>query len=49
MDVDEEEFPNDRLVDLVNVKVGCYYELVVTTFAVSTDPSQVLPRPTRPV
>ncbi|OMO81897.1 GH3 auxin-responsive promoter [Corchorus olitorius] len=34
MDVDEEEeIPNDRLVDLVNVKVGCYYELVVTTFA----------------
>ncbi|PPR84828.1 hypothetical protein GOBAR_AA35887 [Gossypium barbadense] len=34
MDMDEEEaVPNDRLVDLVNVKVGCYYELVVTTFS----------------
>ncbi|KAG8477652.1 hypothetical protein CXB51_030093 [Gossypium anomalum] len=34
MDIDEEEaVPNDRLVDLVNVKVGCYYELVVTTFS----------------
>ncbi|MBA0802537.1 hypothetical protein Gohar_012820 [Gossypium harknessii] len=34
MDIDEEEaVPNDRLVDLVNVKVGSYYELVVTTFS----------------
>ncbi|KAL4363766.1 hypothetical protein GQ457_04G028710 [Hibiscus cannabinus] len=34
MDIDEEEaVPSDRLVDLVNVKVGCYYELVVTTFS----------------
>ncbi|XP_051141858.1 putative indole-3-acetic acid-amido synthetase GH3.9 isoform X2 [Andrographis paniculata] len=24
---------NSKLVDLVNVKVGCYYELVVTTFS----------------
>ncbi|EOX95023.1 hypothetical protein QUC31_004818 [Theobroma cacao] len=30
---EEEEVPNDRLVDLVNVKVGFYYELVVTTFS----------------
>ncbi|XVF72592.1 hypothetical protein PTKIN_Ptkin12aG0133400 [Pterospermum kingtungense] len=34
MGIDEEEgVPNDRLVDLVNVRVGCYYELVVTTFS----------------
>ncbi|MBA0861073.1 hypothetical protein Goshw_024116 [Gossypium schwendimanii] len=34
MDIDEEEaVPNGRLVDLVNVKVGSYYELVVTTFS----------------
>ncbi|XP_022759698.1 putative indole-3-acetic acid-amido synthetase GH3.9 [Durio zibethinus] len=34
MDIDEEEgMLNDRLMDLVNVKVGCYYELVVSTFA----------------
>ncbi|KAK8588242.1 hypothetical protein V6N13_087187 [Hibiscus sabdariffa] len=34
MDIDEEEaVPYERLVDLVNVKVGCYYELVVTTFS----------------
>ncbi|XWS46683.1 hypothetical protein CRYUN_Cryun14cG0088900 [Craigia yunnanensis] len=34
MDIDEEEgVLNDGLVDLVNVKVGCYYELVVTTFS----------------
>lgn len=34
MDVDEEEeVPNYKLVDLVHVKRGCYYELVVTTFA----------------
>ncbi|PON65705.1 GH3-like hormone conjugating enzyme [Parasponia andersonii] len=30
---EEEEVPIDRLVDLVHVKRGCYYELVVTTFA----------------
>ncbi|KAK0583345.1 hypothetical protein LWI29_035987 [Acer saccharum] len=30
---DEEEVPNDKLVDLVHVSLGCYYELVVTTFA----------------
>ncbi|KAK4282478.1 hypothetical protein QN277_013851 [Acacia crassicarpa] len=30
---DEEEVPNDMLVDLVHVKLGCYYELVITTFA----------------
>ncbi|KAF5744147.1 putative indole-3-acetic acid-amido synthetase GH3.9 [Tripterygium wilfordii] len=30
---EEEEVPNDRLVDLVHVKVGSYYELVVTTYA----------------
>ncbi|KAA8549180.1 hypothetical protein F0562_000864 [Nyssa sinensis] len=34
MDVDEEEeAPMDKLVDLVHVRLGCYYELVVTTFA----------------
>ncbi|KAK9281028.1 hypothetical protein L1049_003920 [Liquidambar formosana] len=34
MDVDEEEeVAKDKLVDLVNVKLGCYYDLVVTTFA----------------
>ncbi|XP_022728106.1 putative indole-3-acetic acid-amido synthetase GH3.9 [Durio zibethinus] len=34
MDIDEEEgVSNDKLVDLVNVKVRCYYELVVTTFS----------------
>ncbi|KAJ1435687.1 GH3 family [Sesbania bispinosa] len=34
MDFDEEEqVPNDKLVDLVNVKLGCFYELVITTFA----------------
>lgn len=34
MDVDEdEEVPNSRLVDLVHVRLGCYYELVVTTFS----------------
>ncbi|XP_062088236.1 putative indole-3-acetic acid-amido synthetase GH3.9 [Humulus lupulus] len=30
---EEEEVPVDRLVDLVHVRRGCYYELVVTTFA----------------
>lgn len=30
---EEEEVPNDKLVDLVHVRRGCYYELVVTTFA----------------
>ncbi|KAF3436422.1 hypothetical protein FNV43_RR23514 [Rhamnella rubrinervis] len=30
---EEEEVPKDKLVDLVHVKLGCYYELVVTTFA----------------
>ncbi|KAL5561492.1 hypothetical protein UlMin_031239 [Ulmus minor] len=34
MDIDEEKkVPNDKLVGLVNVKLGCFYELVVTTFA----------------
>lgn len=34
MDLDEEQVvPNDKLVDLVDVKLGCYYELVITTFA----------------
>jgi auxin responsive GH3 family protein len=34
MDVGEdEEVPNSRLVDLVHVRLGCYYELVVTTFS----------------
>ncbi|XP_002531876.2 putative indole-3-acetic acid-amido synthetase GH3.9 [Ricinus communis] len=34
MDVDEEEkVPIHKLVDLVHVRRGCYYELVVTTFA----------------
>ncbi|KAL3717591.1 hypothetical protein ACJRO7_009086 [Eucalyptus globulus] len=34
MEIDEdEEVSGRRLVDLVNVRVGCYYELVVTTFA----------------
>lgn len=30
---EEEEVPNDKLVDLGHVRVGHYYELVVTTFA----------------
>ena len=30
---DDEVVENDKLVSLVDVKVGCYYELVVTTFA----------------
>lgn len=30
---EEEEVDSDKIVDLVNVKLGCYYELVVTTFA----------------
>ncbi|XP_058200131.1 putative indole-3-acetic acid-amido synthetase GH3.9 isoform X1 [Rhododendron vialii] len=35
MEVDEEDdqVPKDKLVDLVDVRLGCYYELVVTTFA----------------
>lgn len=34
MDFDEkEQVPGDKLVDLVHVKLGCFYELVVTTFA----------------
>lgn len=34
MDFDEQEqVPNDKLVDLVHVKLGCFYELVITTFA----------------
>ncbi|GAV73855.1 GH3 domain-containing protein [Cephalotus follicularis] len=34
MDVGEEdEVPKNKLVGLVNVRLGCYYELVVTTFA----------------
>lgn len=32
LDEDEEVSPN-KLVDLAHVRVGCYYELVVTTFA----------------
>ncbi|GFZ19444.1 putative indole-3-acetic acid-amido synthetase GH3.9 [Actinidia rufa] len=33
-DVDEEEeVAKDKLVNLVDVRLGCYYELVVTTFA----------------
>lgn len=30
---DYEVVENDKLVDMVDVKVGCYYELVVTTFS----------------
>lgn len=30
---EEEEVPKHRLVNLVSVKLGCFYELVVTTFA----------------
>jgi auxin responsive GH3 family protein len=30
---EEGEVPNDKLVNLVNVRLGSYYELVVTTFA----------------
>lgn len=30
---EEKEVPNDRVVDLVNVKRGCYYELIITTFS----------------
>ncbi|XP_068339931.1 putative indole-3-acetic acid-amido synthetase GH3.9 [Pyrus communis] len=34
MNIDEdEEVRSDKLVDLVQVRLGCYYELVVTTFA----------------
>ncbi|CAK9167793.1 unnamed protein product [Ilex paraguariensis] len=34
MDMDEdEEVPPNKLVDLVNVRLGSYYELVVTTFS----------------
>ncbi|XP_057453649.1 putative indole-3-acetic acid-amido synthetase GH3.9 [Lotus japonicus] len=34
MDVEQEQVPiNDKLVDLGNVKLGCLYEIVVTTFA----------------
>ncbi|KAJ9696471.1 hypothetical protein PVL29_008612 [Vitis rotundifolia] len=34
MDMDEEKgVPKEKLVDLVHVRLGCYYELVVTTFA----------------
>jgi auxin responsive GH3 family protein len=29
---DDEVVENDKLVSLVDVKVGCYYEFVVTTF-----------------
>lgn len=29
----EDEVAKDKVVDLVHVRVGCYYELVVTTFA----------------
>lgn len=32
MDIDEDVL-SDKLVDLVHVRLGCYYELVVTTFA----------------
>ncbi|OIV91293.1 hypothetical protein TanjilG_01824 [Lupinus angustifolius] len=30
---EEEQVSNDKLVDLVHVKLGCFYELVITTFA----------------
>ncbi|XP_031407685.1 putative indole-3-acetic acid-amido synthetase GH3.9 isoform X2 [Punica granatum] len=30
---EEDEVPSHRLVDLVHVRLGCYYELVITTFA----------------
>lgn len=30
---EDEEISLDKLVELVNVKIGCYYELVVTTFS----------------
>ncbi|KAL8100948.1 hypothetical protein AgCh_032992 [Apium graveolens] len=34
LDVDEdEEVPQNKLVALVDVKLGCYYELVLTTFS----------------
>ncbi|KAF8387833.1 hypothetical protein HHK36_026494 [Tetracentron sinense] len=33
VDEEEEVVARDKLVDLVNVRLGCYYELVVTTFA----------------
>lgn len=34
VNIDEEgEVPNDKLVNLVSVRLGSYYELVVTTFA----------------
>ncbi|KAL1369212.1 hypothetical protein AAHE18_02G179900 [Arachis hypogaea] len=34
MDFDEKkQVPNEKLVDLVHVKLGCFYELVITTFA----------------
>ncbi|KAI8533796.1 hypothetical protein RHMOL_Rhmol10G0036900 [Rhododendron molle] len=33
LDEEEDQVPKDKLVDLVDVRLGCYYELVVTTFA----------------
>ncbi|KAI8002345.1 putative indole-3-acetic acid-amido synthetase GH3.11 [Camellia lanceoleosa] len=33
VDDEEVEVAKDKLVDLVDVRLGCYYELVVTTFA----------------
>ncbi|CAL5423577.1 unnamed protein product [Camellia sinensis] len=33
IDDEEVEVAKDKLVDLVDVRLGCYYELVVTTFA----------------
>lgn len=30
---DQEHVPNDKLVNLENVKHGCFYEIVITTFA----------------
>ncbi|XP_057451009.1 putative indole-3-acetic acid-amido synthetase GH3.9 [Lotus japonicus] len=33
IDFEEVHVPNDKLVDLGNVKLGCFYEIVVTTFA----------------
>ncbi|KAE9618478.1 hypothetical protein Lal_00047173 [Lupinus albus] len=30
---EDEQVSNDKLVDLVHVKLGCFYELVITTFA----------------
>ncbi|KAK6127411.1 hypothetical protein DH2020_038854 [Rehmannia glutinosa] len=42
---EEETVPQSNLVDLVHVKVGCYYELVVTTFSGETIPVSHRRRP----